>query len=142
MAAPLIVAGALAAAAVVPVLGFEYASGFIFAGATVAATQKLPKFKLWSMAMVNKQKPAQERRNISSRRLEDRVMEMVQEVRELAIQADSAATKAADTIKDHLIECRDNYKFMRNLLIAVAGIVISALGTIAWALISQRLGLK
>lgn len=142
MAAPLIVAGTLAAAAVVPVLGLEYASGFIFAGLALAGTQELPKFKLWSMAMVNKQKPAQERRHTSSRRLEDRVMAMVEEVRGMALQADSAATKAAETIKDHLIECRDNYKFMRNLLIAVAGVVISALGTIAWALISQRLGLK
>ncbi len=60
MAAPLIVAAACAGAALVPVMGIEYAPLFVAAAGGLAATQRLPvkfdKLKGMAMAAIGRQK--------------------------------------------------------------------------------------
>jgi len=111
MAAPLIVAGALAAAAVVPVLGFESASGFAFAGLALAWTQRLPvrfsQLKEYAMSAVKpfagpeRRKAARRNENIDS---EARLSAL----EEKTVAQGKTLNKALRKIDRHIVGCESS----------------------------------
>jgi hypothetical protein len=111
MAGPLIIATAVAAAAVVPLMGLEYASGFVLAGLALAGTQRLPvRFEqLKGYAMAATRLPARKERRQGGRRDEDN--EPLARIKALEEKTDAQGktlNKALKKIDRHIVGCESS----------------------------------